>query len=124
MDISELVGKTLAKIEINKSKEEDDYIIFCCEDSTKYKMYHKLECSEGVWIDDINGEIEDLIGTAILMATESSNSSDDNAHESVTWTFYKIATVKGYVDIKWYGESNGYYSESVDFEKIEEQKIY
>lgn len=112
-------GETLVEIKINEYKDE---IIFICDDGTKCRMFHYQDCCESVTIDDINGTLEDLIGEPIILAEESTNSDEPKSSEwseSFTWTFYKFATVKGYVDIKWYGESNGYHSEEVDFEKIE-----
>lgn len=121
MNISELIGKTLRDIRINGSEDE---IVFECEDGTKYKMLHFQSCCESVTIEDINGDLDDLIGSSILKAEEVTN-SDGNPEgvtkeyqDSFTWTFYHLATVKGYVTIRWYGESNGYYSEYVDFIKL------
>lgn len=117
---AELVGKTI--LDIRGLKKGSDEVVFVCSDGSKYKMYHEQDCCECVDIDDVIGDVEDLIGTEIIIAEENSNSEGnpkDKYDYSFTWTFYKLATKKGYVDIRWYGTSNGYYSEEVNFYRIE-----
>jgi len=120
LGIEILVGQTLVAVITNEDKDEIEFIT---SEGFKYLMYHSQDCCENVSIEDINGDIKDLLNTPILLAEE--NSSNENPEgvsleyqDSYTWTFYKLATVKGYVVIRWYGESNGYYSERVDFKKI------
>lgn len=131
MNFDELVGKTMRKVE----QIGDDEIIFEDLDGAVYKLCHEQDCCESVTIDDIVGDLSDLVGSPILLAEEVSNHWDapntskvmhalildepkDQYDESWTWTYYKIATIKGHVDIRWYGTSNGYYSESVSFLRI------
>lgn len=116
-DIFELVGKTLESV-VNKGEE----ILFTTTSGEKYKMYHSQDCCENVTVEDINGDLDDIIGSPVLEA--SARTSNENPfdkkkeyQESFTWTFYTIYTIKGGVTIRWYGESNGYYSEEVDFVK-------
>lgn len=114
VDVSILKGKILKDIKI----EGTESILFIDKDDIEYEMFHDYDCCENVYIEDICGDINNLIGSKIIMAEEVINrdlSPLNKFDESYTWTFYKFATVKGYVTIRWYGESNGYYSEKVDF---------
>lgn len=121
---NELAGKTLEEVKVVRDTSDmNDEIIFYCTDGTAYRMYHEQNCCESVTIDDICGDIELLIGKPISFARVATSTSEDdedrnNDVDSYTWTFYHIANINTYVTIRWYGESNGYYSESVNFERI------
>lgn len=119
MSISELIGKTFEWITVNDDKTG---INFRTDDGKEYKMWHRQDCCECVQIEDINGDLQDLIGSPILQAEESVSENADpkpkEYSESWTWTFYKLATAKGYVTLRWLGESNGYYGEEVDLVEI------
>ena len=117
-DFSSLLGKTLISVTVDK---DNDSITFTTSNNEVFKLEHTQDCCESVYIESITGDIEDLLGTPILSAEEVSNDNHNDyeyTEESKTWTFYKLATIKGYVDIRFCGTSNGYYSESVDFFKV------
>lgn len=119
LNVAELLGKTLTKID-----SESDEITFHTTEGEVYKMYHDQDCCESVSVDDIIGDLDDLIMSPILEAAEESSNENPEGvtkdyQDSFTWTFYKLGTIKGHVTIRWYGESNGYYSESVTFAKID-----
>jgi len=117
-EIDVLLGKTLTDV-----SGGFDEITFTTSDGFVYKMHHSQDCCESVSIESIVGDLQDLVGSPITLAEEVSGDTPSDYKfeyepESYTWTFYKIATVKGYVDIRWLGQSNGYYSESVNFDRI------
>jgi len=112
-NISVLKGLTLTSV---KRRAVEEVIDFRAGDRL-FTMFHDQDCCESVAIEDITGNLEDLVGSPITLAEESSE-EDADAVESGTWTFYRLATAKGYVVIRWHGESNGYYSESVDFVEV------
>jgi hypothetical protein len=120
--ISELLGKTFTSV---RGEVGGAQIEFICDDGSIYVMHHQQDCCEGVSVESIVGDLADLVGSPILKAEEATSDKDpegykteDTYRDSFTWTFYKLATVKGWVDIRWLGESNGYYSESVTLARV------
>lgn len=109
-NFEDLKGKVLTNIE----RVGDEELIFTCKDGSKYKMYHEQDCCEDVRIEDVTGDLNDLLNSEVMVSEERTNEGETD-WGSETWTFYTIRTQKASVDIRWHGESNGYYSESVDF---------
>lgn len=137
-----MLGATITKIEMN-----DLEVHFYCGDDTVYRMWHEGDCCEVVELVDICGEWDDLIGNPLLLADEASNEYKDapnmmamlgpdavkkvfveklktgidresDGYDSQTWTFYRFGTIKGSVTLRWFGTSNGYYSERVSLAKF------
>ena len=132
-NVSALIGKTIVSIEGIANSN----VTIKTTDGAEYKMYHDQDCCENVSIEDISGDLDDLVGAPIIIAEavvsceetpeqaakEEKRKQEEGEdyydyRDSWTWTFYKFATIKGYVTIRWYGESNGDYSESVDFHPL------
>lgn len=116
--IEDMKGQVFTKVYVTDNKyemifENDEFI---------FTFYHEDDCCESVYVDDIMGDLNDLVGKP-LDIVEVARHEDTmpqgmdlkKPEDSFTWTFYKFATIKGWVDVRWLGESNGYYSEEVDF---------
>lgn len=109
-------GGTLSDLEgmvFTGYEKDSDYLMFFTDDNRIVLFNHDQQCWENVYLADITGDLDDLIGSEILQATCSKKDASDD-DKSSTWTFYKFATRKGYVDLRWIGESNGNYSEEVN----------
>lgn len=127
--VSVMQGHILKSIHVS---QDSDQIVFITTDDHAFLMHHERDCCECVEIEDICGDLDDLIGSPLTVAEEVSNYHEaftllvphtrtEDEDDSFTWTYYKFDTAKGGVTIRWYGTSNGYYSESVSvFQRTEE----
>lgn len=123
VDISEIVGKVALSVErdeeLNAGYDSNDGLRFKFDDETEYALVHLQDCCEHVYIESVVGDLSDLVGTPILKAEFISSENETTEYsDSTTWTFIKFATVKGYVDVRFVGSSNGYYGETPSFVRL------
>lgn len=115
-----LKGKTLAAIE--GAEKDSEEIRFRTIEGETWLQSHSQDCCECVSVEEVVGDVADLVGTPILEAEKVTHEGETpegltlpSHDDSYTWTFYKLATIRGSVTIRWFGSSNGYYSEEVSF---------
>lgn len=116
-----LKGKQFFYIE--DLEKGDDEIFFYCNDGKIYQMYHDQESGESVYIENIEGDIKNLIDTDILNIDVVTISKKEKYGTS-TKTTYKFETTKGLVTINWIGTSNGRSSESVEVRAFDSKDIW
>ena len=122
MNFSILKGLTITSID--GLEDDSAEVIFTTSEGRRFEMSHSQDCCERVSIEDVCGDVNDLLNSPILLAEKETSDEDPvdvnkEYHDDLyCWTFYKLSTFKGDVTIRWYGESNGYYSVSVNFEEI------
>ena len=122
MNFNILKGLTITSID--GLEDDSAEVIFTTSEGRRFEMSHSQDCCERVSIEDVCGDVNDLLNSPILLAEEETSDYDPvdinkEYHDDLyCWTFYKLSTFKGDVTIRWYGESNGYYSVSVDFHEI------
>lgn len=108
-----MIGKVMKSV-----TNGGDTMVFTAEDGSTFTFYHAQDCCESVSIEDVCGDLDDLVGVPLREAEEVDNldhPQTEDSYDSCTWTFYRFGTIKGSVTVRWLGTSNGYYGEGVDY---------
>jgi hypothetical protein len=116
-EFKNMIGRSMTQVE---GAVGDERMVFHAYDGSEFVFWYNHDCCATCTINDIAGDLTDLVGSPLIHAELVS--SDQNAGDkpseyadSWTWSFYKFRTMKGDVTIRWLGESNGYYSETVTY---------
>lgn len=109
---------TLIPFPLKFPTDGDEEIRFHTSCGRTFRMYHQQDCCEDVAIEEIIGDLRDLLNTTMVSATVEEGECNSNEYGDEQWTFYTLRTHKGTVTLRWHGSSNGYYSTSVDFVEV------
>lgn len=128
--IEEMVGQSPREI-IRHYGGECDYdgkklLSFFMHGGKEFHFVYYQDCCADVYLQDVDGDLSDLLDETITSAEIVSSEGikslkgkeeDDHCDDSYTWTFYKISNKKTSITLRFYGSSNGYYSEEVSLVK-------
>ena len=115
VEFSDLVGEVLDTVDIDR---EENQILLTTRSGRKFVVYHEQDCCETVAISGQDGSFDKLIGKPIVEARDIAVDTGDDEIESQTTTTLVFRVDDQTVISRWVGDSNGYYSESVDIAEL------
>lgn len=107
--VDQLVGMTITAVIYRENTES----LLIHLNTHVLEMVHVQDCCETVYLADVVGDFEDLIGYPLLKVSESIVKISQEEPSS-TASYYNFKTVKANVQLRWVEESSGYYSETID----------
>ena len=117
VEFSDLVGEVLDAVDIDR---EENQILLTTRSGRKFLVYHEQDCCETVAISDQDGNFDNLIGKPLIeardFAVDTGESESDYDSQTTTTLVFRVDDQT--VISRWVGDSNGYYSESVDIAEL------
>jgi hypothetical protein len=117
VEFSDLVGEVLDAVDIDR---EENQILLTTRSGRKFLVYHEQDCCETVAISDQDGNFDNLIGKPLIeardFAVDTGESESDYDSQTTTTLVFRVDDQT--VVSRWIGDSNGYYSESVDIAEL------
>jgi hypothetical protein len=111
-----LVGEVLDAVDIDR---EENQILLTTRSGRKFLVYHEQDCCEKVQIVGQDGSFDKLIGKPIVEARDIAvDTTEEGIDDSQTTTTLVFRVDDQTVISRWVGDSNGYYSESVDIAEL------
>ena len=79
--MAQMLGKTFVRV---TGSVDSDEMLFETADGERFMFAHEQDCCETVRINDIVGDLEDLVGTPLLVAEEVKGATepDEEHYES------------------------------------------
>ena len=117
VEFSALVGEVLDAVDIDR---EENQILLTTRSGRKFLVYHEQDCCETVAISGQDGNFDNLIGKPLIeardFAVDTGESESDYDSQTTTTLVFRVDDQT--VISRWIGDSNGYYSESVDIAEL------
>ena len=117
VEFSDLVGEVLDSVDIDRGENQ---ILLTTRSGRRFMVYHEQDCCEKVQIVGQDGNFDNLIGKPLIeardFAVDTGESESDYDSQTTTTLVFRVDDQT--VISRWIGDSNGYYSESVDIAEL------